>query len=140
MPLAEYRWQKLGAIDMKPISIEVISNLLITYSHCSRCEPIFNESGLGKKAKKEDIEDYPSELKDELLKLSSLIGELRSLYKHRIRIRLIDAQSPIGIFKSLIYRFRNYPTFIIEKKEVYSGWDREKVESILDKYLRAVRS
>jgi hypothetical protein len=125
---------------MKPISIEVISNLLITYSHCSRCELIFNESGLEKRAKREDIADYPSELKDELIKLSSLIGELRSLYRHRIRIRLIDAQSPIGIFKSLIYRFREYPTFIIEKKDVYSGWDREKVEGLLDKYLKATSS
>ena len=104
---------------MKPVSVEVISNLLITYSHCSRCEVIFNESGLGKEAKKEDIEDYPHELKDELLKLSNLIGELRSLYKHRIRISMIDAQSPIGIFKSLKYRFRKYPTFIIEKKDKY---------------------
>jgi hypothetical protein len=125
---------------MKPVSIEVISNLLITYSHCSRCELIFNESGLGKEAKKEDIEDYPSELKDELLRLSSMIGELRSLYKHRIRIRLIDAQSPIGIFKSLRYRFREYPTFIVEKKDVYSGWDREKVEGLLDKYVKAAKS
>ena len=125
---------------MKPVSIEVISNLLITYSHCSRCELIFNESGLGKEAKKEDIEDYPSELKDELLRLSSMIGELRSLYKHRIRIRLIDAQSPIAIFKSLRYRFHEYPTFIVEKKDVYSGWDREKVEGLLDKYVKAAKS
>ncbi len=125
---------------MKPVSIEAISNLLITYSRCSRCELIFNESGLGKEAKKEDIEDYPSELKDELLRLSSMIGELRSLYKHRIRIRLIDAQSPIGIFKSLRYRFREYPTFIVEKKDVYSGWDREKVEGLLDKYVKAAKS
>ena len=125
---------------MKPVNIEVISNLLITYSHCSRCEVIFNESGLGKEAKKEDIEDYPPELKDELFKLSTLIGELRSLYKHRIRISMIDAKSPIGILKSLIYRFRKYPTFIIEKKEVYSGWDREKVEGLLDKYLKSAGS
>ena len=125
---------------MKSVCIEVISNLLITYSHCSRCELIFNESGLGKEAKKEDIEDYPSELKDELLRLSSMIGELCSLYKHRIRIRLIDAQSPIGILKSLIYRFREYPTFIVEKKDVYSGWDREKVEGLLDKYVKAAKS
>ena len=125
---------------IKPINIEVISNLLITYSHCSRCEAIFNESGLGKEARKEDIEDYPSELKGDLLKLSGLIGELRSLYKHRIRICMIDAQSPVGIFKSLRYRFRKYPTFIIEKKDVYSGWEREKVEALLDKYLKAAGS
>ena len=125
---------------MKPINIEVISNLLITYSHCSRCEAIFHETGLGKEARKEDIEDYPSELKDDLLKLSGLIGELRSLYKHRIRIRMIDAQSPVGIFKSLRHRFRKYPTFIIERKDVYSGWEREKVEALLDKYLKATGS
>lgn len=32
---------------MKAISIEVVGNLLTTYSHCSTCEVVFRESGLG---------------------------------------------------------------------------------------------
>lgn len=125
---------------MKAISIEVVSNLLTTYSHCTRCEIIFRESGLGREVNKGDIEDYPTELKDEVLKLSDRIGELKQLYKHRIQIRLTDAQSPRGIYKSLIHRLRQYPAFIIEKKDVYIGWDRERIEELVDKYLKVASS
>ncbi|MGO9139518.1 MAG: hypothetical protein ACLP9S_14835 [Syntrophales bacterium] len=125
---------------MKAISIEVVSNLLTTYSHCARCEVIFRESGLGKEANKGDIQDYPAELKEEILKLSDQIGELKQLYRHRVDIRLTDAQSPRGIYKSLIHRLRRYPAFIIERKDVYIGWDRERIEALVDKYLRAVGS
>ncbi|MGD1152492.1 MAG: hypothetical protein ABR911_06415 [Syntrophales bacterium] len=125
---------------MKAISIEVVSNLLTTYSHCTRCEVIFQESGLGKEANRGDIEDYPTELKEEIVKLSDRIGELKQLYKHRIHIRLTDAQSPRGIYKSLIHCLRQYPAFIIEKKDVYIGWDRERIEELVDKYLRVAGS
>ena len=79
-------------------------------------------------------------LKEEILKLSEGLGELKKLYKHRIDIRLTDAQSPRGIYKSLRHRLRQYPAFIIEKKDVYIGWDRERIEEIVDKYLRTAGS
>ena len=125
---------------MKAVSIEIVSNFLTTYSHCTRCEIVFRESGLGKEANKGDIEEYPAELKEEILKLSDRLGELKQLYKHRINIRLTDAQSPRGIYKSLIHRLRRYPAFIIERKDVYIGWDRERIEALVDKYLRAAGS
>jgi hypothetical protein len=125
---------------MKTISIEVVGNLLTTYSHCSRCEVIFRESGLGKEANRGDIQDYPAELKEEILKLSDRLGELKQLYKHRIDIRLTDAQSPRGIYKSLIHRLRQYPAYIIAGKDVYIGWDRERIEELVDKYLRMAQS
>jgi hypothetical protein len=125
---------------MKAISIEVVGNLLTTYSHCSRCDVIFRESGLGKKVSRGDIDEYPADLKEEILKLSDWIGELKKLYKHRIHIRLTDAQSPRGIYKSFIHRLRKYPAFIIEKKDVYIGWDRERIEELVDKYVRVSSS
>ena len=125
---------------MKAISVEVVGNLLTTYSHCSRCEVIFRESGLGREANRGDIHDYPAELQEEILKLSDRLGELKQLYKHRIDIRLTDAQSPRGIYKSLMHRLRRYPAFIIEKRDVYIGWDRERIEDLIDKYLRLAGS
>jgi hypothetical protein len=125
---------------MKAISIEVVSNLLTTYSHCTRCEVIFRESGLGTEANRGDIQDDPAELKEEILKSSDRLGELKQLHKHRIDIRLTDAQSPRGLYKSLIHRQRQYPAFIIENKDVYIGWDRERIEELVDKYLRAAGS
>jgi len=52
-------------------------------------------------------------------------------------IKLIDVQSLHGIYKSLRYRIRRYPTFIVEGRETYTGWDKTQLESLLDKYMKA---
>jgi len=46
-------------------------------------------------------------------------------------------QSPLGIYKSLVHRFREYPAFIVEKEDVYKGWDKDKLEEIIDKHIKA---
>jgi hypothetical protein len=74
-----------------------------------------------------------------MAKLSDWLVELYRLYRHRIRIRLIDTQSPLGFYKSLIHHIRRYPAFIIEQKDVYSGWDRNRIEELLDAHIKAVR-
>jgi hypothetical protein len=122
---------------LKSISIEVVTRVLTTYGHCVRCEPFFHESGVGKKSKIEDVKKYPPDLIEESSRLSELICELYQIYKHRIRVRLIDVQSPLGIYKSLIHRFREYPAFIVEKQDVYKGWDKHKLEEIIDKHIKA---
>ncbi len=122
---------------MKPVIIEVVSHLLTTYGHCSRCAPVFRESGLEQEVMSRDREEYPRDLQEEFAKLSEWMRELSRLYRHRIRIRLIDAKSPLGIYKSLIHRFRMYPTFIVENKDVYSGWDQRELECLVDLRIRA---
>ena len=122
---------------MKPVTIEVVSHLLTTYGQCTRCGLMFRESGLEREVTSKDREEYPRDLQEEFLKLSEWICELSRLYRHRIRIRLIDAKSPLGIYKSLMHRFCIYPTFIIEKKDVYSGWDQQELECLVDLRIRA---
>lgn len=45
-----------------------------------------------------------------------------------------------GIYKSLIHRLRRYQAFIIEVKDVYIGWDSERIDELIDKYLRVTGS
>ncbi len=122
---------------MKPLTVEVVSNLITAFGGCSRCELVMNEAGVNARARYEDMADYPAELQEELAKLGDWLSELCRLYRHRITIRLIDAKSPFGLYKSLLHRIRRYPTFIIEKKTVYSGWDRKRIEEMLDTYIQA---
>jgi len=121
---------------MKPISIEVVTNLLTAFSHCNRCGLIFAESGVEDEVKNEALAEYPKDLREELRLLSDWIQEISRLYKHRIRIRIIDAKSLPGIYKSLRYRFRKYPAFIVNREDVMMGWDREKLYDILDAHIQ----
>ncbi len=104
--------------------------------HCRHCEVFFDQAGFDKKFHQKEVNEYPSDLKEEYAKLCEWMKELTRLYKHRLFIKLIDVQSFVGIYKSLRYRIRRYPTFIIEGKEVYTGWDKNQLESLLDKYIK----
>ena len=121
---------------MKPILLETVTKVVTFFDHCRRCQILFNQSGLDEKIHQKEMEEYSPDLKEEYLKLSDWIRELTRLYKHRLLIRVIDAQSPLGIYKSLRYRIRTYPAFIVEGKETYTGWDKSQLESLLDKHIK----
>jgi hypothetical protein len=121
---------------MKPIRLEVVTRVVTFFDHCRRCQILFDQSGLDEKLHQKEMEEYPPDLKEEYLKLSDWIGELTRLYKHRLLIRVIDAQSPLGIYKSLRHRIRTYPAFVVEGKETYTGWDKSQLELLLDKYIQ----
>ena len=80
------------------------------------------------------MDEYPLDSKEEYLELCDWIRELTRLYKDSLLIKLIDAQSILGFYKSLRHWVRKYPAFIVEGKETYTGWDRERLQSLLVKF------
>ena len=121
---------------MKPILLEIVTKVISSFGQCRRCKILFDEAGFDQKFHQKEMDEYPADLKEEYTKLSDWIRELNRLYKHRLSIKLIDVQSPLGIYKSLRYRIRTYPTFIVEGKETYVGWDKGQLEGLLDKYIK----
>jgi hypothetical protein len=63
--------------------------------------------------------------------LSAWLRDLAVRYGEQLRVRVIDPQSPEGFYKSLRYWVRSYPTFIINRRTKYTGWDRETLERLL---------
>ena len=121
---------------MRPIRLEIVTNVITHYDHWRHGETLFVEAGLDQKFHQRETDEYPLELKEEYLRLSDWIRELAQLYKHRLFIQLIDVQSPLGIYKSLRHWIRKYPTFIVEGQETYTGWDKRQLESLLVKYTK----
>ena len=80
------------------------------------------------------MDEYPLDSKEEYLELCDWIRELTRLYKDSLLIKLIDAQSILGFYKSLRHWVRKYPAFIVEGKETYTGWDRERLQDLLVKF------
>ncbi len=81
-------------------------------------------------------EEYPEEWKQAVSFLSEWIKEIASLYRHRIRIRVIDAQSPMGFWKQIRHRVFRFPAFIVDKKSTYMGWDSEELEALIDQRIQ----
>jgi len=65
------------------------------------------------------------------MQLSDWVAELSRRYGRGIQIRVIDPQSGLGFFKCLRHRVRSYPTFIVNGKAKYTGWDKAALDALL---------
>ena len=74
-------------------------------------------------------------MREDYLFLSDWVRELSQKYREKILIRITDAQSLQGFFKSIRYRAFRYPAFIINKRRKYTGTDKVQLESLLQEEL-----
>ncbi len=77
------------------------------------------------------MQEYPADLLDDHIRLSDWVMELSRWYGSDIQIRVIDPQSGLGFLKCLRHRVRQYPTFIINGRAKYTGWDKGALEILL---------
>jgi hypothetical protein len=118
----------------KPLTVDVISQILSSFDHCSHCQLFLNAAGVGHRIHREDFDAFPRELRDEYDRLSRLVTGLSERFAGRVRFRILDPQTPEGMWKSLRYWVRRYPTFLIDgEKQV--GWDEEALTRRIEAHL-----
>ena len=71
----------------------------------------------------QEINEYPEDVKEEFLRVSDWIRAVHSRYGNRVMIRLIDPQSPSGMWKVLRHRIRRFPAFLVDGTEWILGWE-----------------
>ena len=119
------------------IRLEILSLVPTSYNQCSHCETLYGQSGIGVKVHEEILQEYPPDLLQDHVRLSFWVEELAARYGSNILIRVIDPQSGLGFLKCLRHRVRRYPTFIVNGRAKYSGWDKEALENLLQEALAA---
>jgi hypothetical protein len=115
----------------RPIHLEVIAPTVQGLGICSSCELVLSEAGMGAHPAERALDEYPPEWLDEVQRLTDWVYDLAEQYGERIRIKVIDPQSPEGLAKSLRYRVRRYPTWIVGGKVRVIGWNRQALEAAL---------
>jgi len=98
---------------------------------CISCELVLAEAGVGENPATRAFNEYPQEWQDDYRRLTDWVYDLAGRYGDRLLIKVIDPQSPEGLLKSLRYRVRRYPTFVIDGKTEVVGWQREQLEAAL---------
>jgi hypothetical protein len=116
---------------VKPLRLEVVAPTFEGLGICSACELILSEAGVGEHPAERALDEYPQEWQDEYRRLTDWVYDFAGRYGDRIFIKVIDPQSPEGLFKSLRYRVRRYPTWIVDGKERIVGWDRAALEAAI---------
>jgi hypothetical protein len=116
---------------MHPIEIEVFSPLPEGWGICLSCEMLMARANMNKPPYERGLDEYPPTWQEELQRLSDLILDLAGRYGDRIIIRIWDPRSLQGMFKSIRYGVRRYPTFIINRQEKITGLDATAIEQAL---------
>jgi hypothetical protein len=92
-------------------------------------------AGIGPKVHREQLESgLPDDLAAEFHSLSQWAHGLPQRYGSRVTVRLVDAASIEGFFKSLFRRFRRYPAFVVNGRK-YVGSDFSRVDALISQSL-----
>lgn len=122
---------------MTPVYLEVIAPMLSSVEmSCSRCGFVFDYLGLKRKYRNICADEYPEDWKQAAVYLSDWIREISLLYRHRIRIRIIDAFTPLGFWKQIRHSVFRFPAFIVDQRGTYIGWDPGELEALIDEKIR----
>ncbi len=97
-------------------------------------------AGLGQKVHREQLDrGLPDDLAAEFHALSEWARGLPQRYGSRVTVRLVDAASIEGFFKSLFRRFHRYPAFVVDGR-TYVGSDFSNVDTLIAESLAANRA
>jgi hypothetical protein len=117
--------------------LEVIAPIPTTFRHCLHCEQVM-DAQIGTQVRLEMAREYPPEFLEAFDRLMAWIDEVVARFGPDLQVRVVDPQSPEGLWKCLRYGVRRYPAFIVQRRRRAVGWDREALEQVLEEARAAL--
>jgi hypothetical protein len=106
----------------EPLLVEIIAYAPTAYYHCTHCEVAWREMGATNRIHEEQTESsLPEDLLKEYQMVSDWVKEMFRLHCDAILLKVIDAASIEGFYKSLKYHARRYPAVIVNGKSRFLG-------------------
>ena len=106
----------------KPLLVEIIAYAPTAYYHCTHCEVAWREMGATNRIHEEQLSSsLPEDLIKEYETVSDWVKEMFRMHCDNILLKVIDAASIEGFYKSLKYNARRYPAVIVSGKSRFIG-------------------
>ena len=106
----------------KPLLVEIIAYAPTAFYHCTHCEVAWREMGATNRIHEEQMENsLPPDLIREYETVSDWVREMFRVHCDAILLKVIDAASVEGFYKSLRYNARRYPAVIVNRKARFIG-------------------
>jgi hypothetical protein len=107
---------------INPLLVEIIAYAPTAYYHCTHCEVAWREIGATNRIHEEQLESsLPEDLIQEYQVVSDWVREIFRVHCDQILLKVIDAASIEGFYKSLKYNARRYPAVIVNGKARFLG-------------------
>jgi hypothetical protein len=117
-------WLRKHLVDAqhKPLLVEIIAYAPTAFYHCTHCEIAWREMGAADNIHKEQMESsLPDELMQDYQTVSDWVRDLFREHCDRIILKVIDAASLEGFYRSLKYNAHCYPAVIINGRARFMG-------------------
>jgi glutaredoxin len=119
-----------------PVMVDVIAYAPTVFYHCQHCELTFQQMGIGDRVHRQEAsEALPADLREEFHALSDWVHRVDEEHHDRVEIRIVDAASIEGFWKSLRHGARRYPAVIVDGKHRLKGSDIEALDAELQQHL-----
>src|SRR6266542_5822101 len=106
----------------KPLLVEIIAYAPTAFYHCTHCGVAWREMGANNRIHEEQMESsLPEDLIKEYETVSNWVKEMFRIHCDAILLKVIDAASIEGFYKSLKYNARRYPAVIVNHKARFLG-------------------
>jgi hypothetical protein len=113
---------------MHTVQIDVYYPVPEGWGVCNTCEMMMAQAGLGKAPYERGLDEYPPEWQAEFKRLAAMIFTLADRYQDSVQIRIWDPRSLQGLWRSIRYGIRHYPTFIVSGQGKMTGWDMVELD------------
>lgn len=99
---------------MNPVMVEVVAYAPTGFYHCTHCEIIFKEQGIGDKIHAEQLQSaMPDEIMRDYAQVSRWVNRLVDRFGDKVAVKVIDAASIEGVWKAVRHGLRHYPVVVI---------------------------
>src|SRR5512146_1132372 len=106
----------------EPLLVEIIAYAPTAFYHCTHCEVAWREMGATNRIHEEQMESsLPEDLIQEYQRVSDWVKEMFRVHCDAVVLKVIDAASIDGFYKSLKYNARRYPAVIVNHNARFLG-------------------
>jgi len=117
---------------MNPVMVEVVAYAPTGFYHCTHCEIIFKEQGIGDKIHAEQLKSsMPDDMMRDYAQVSRWVNTLVDRFGDKVAVKVIDAASIEGVWKAVRHGLRHYPVAIIAGTEKVDLGDKQAADSIV---------
>src|SRR5712692_9753165 len=120
----------------RPLMIEIVAYAPTAFYHCMHCEVVWQETGFSRGIREEQAATaLPPEMLEDYQAVSDWVRHLFQVYGDRVLLKVIDAVSLEGMWKSTRYALRRYPAVIVARRDSFVGVDFSAAEAAITRRL-----
>jgi hypothetical protein len=98
----------------EPLLVEIVAYAPTAFYHCTHCEVIWQQTGFSAGVHEEQVRSaLPPDLMNDYQTVSDWVRHLMEVHGPRVAIRVIDAASLPGVWKTARHGLRRYPAVLV---------------------------